>query len=277
MVAADAVCYRHPDRNAAVGCQRCDRPICTQCMHSASVGFHCSECVKGSGQRVYRAADVLNRPPQLTYALIGINVAVFVIQFVVGSGSALQGRVFQEGVLFGPLVADGEFWRLVTGGFLHSGLLHIAFNSYALYIFGPTLERGIGSLRMGLIYAGGLMGGSLAVMAFNFGTPTLGASGAVLGLAGGLAAVLAARGQSIMQTSLGGIFLINLALPLLVPRISFWGHFGGIAGGFIVGAALAYLPARLGQSEQTANLVAGAVAVVLGVAAVGVAYAGGLV
>ena len=276
MVAEDAVCYRHSDRTAAVGCQRCDRAICSSCMHSASVGFHCPECTKTGAQKVYRAKD-LKSVPRLVYALMAINVAAFVAQGLSGQGQGFTiGRVAQEGILWGPLVAQGEVWRIITGGFLHGSILHVAMNMYALYVFGPNLETGVGALRTGLIYAGGLLGGSAAVLLFNYEQPTLGASGAVLGLAGGLAAVLWSRGIAITQTSLGGLFLINLALPILVPRISFWGHLGGIAGGFIVGWLVSWLPAKFGQSTAVANAAgAGAVVVMAAVGLVG-ARAGGL-
>lgn len=206
----------------------------------------------------------------------------FLAQGATSGGGFVSGRVFSEGVLWGPGVADGELWRIVTGGFLHGGLMHLGFNGYALWLFGQQLERGVGALKMGLIYAGGLFGGALAVLLFNFSQPTLGASGAVLGLAGGMAGVLMARGANIFKTSLGGIFLMNLALPILVPRISFWGHAGGIIGGFVVGYAIAILGDRASATavgpygsspvhEPNADRslpVAGALVVALGLAAV---------
>lgn len=271
MVAEDAICYRHPDAKAAVGCQRCDRPICAQCMRSASVGFHCPECTKSGAQKTVKIAEFA---PQVTYALMAISILMFFAQQAIDGG--LGGQLFRDYVLFGPDVQNGEVWRIVTGGFLHGSLLHLGFNMYALYIFGPSLERAIGPLQMLLIYAGGLLGGSAAVLAFNFASPTLGASGAVLGLAGGLAAVLWSRGVNITQTSLGAIFLINLALPLLIGGISFWGHFGGILGGALVGAAVGFLPAKVGQKAPAVIAGAATAVVALGAAAVGIGFAGGL-
>jgi membrane associated rhomboid family serine protease len=215
-------------------------------MNQASVGYHCPECVAGHGQTVHTAQSVMRGSTQVTRALIGANVAAFVAQIVTGE------RFTDWGVLFGPLVEDGEVWRILSSGFLHANLLHIGFNMYALWIFGPTLERGLGAFRFGLVYLAGLLGGSLAVLAFNFDQATLGASAAVLGLAGGIAGVLITRGVNIFRTALGSIFLINLALPLLVPRISFWGHLGGIAGGFVAGVILTWLPERARQSPSTA-------------------------
>jgi membrane associated rhomboid family serine protease len=268
VVADNAVCYRHPDRLAGVGCQRCDRPICSECMKPASVGFHCPECTKTGAQKVYRPGDLVTRP-LLTYALMAANLVVFLAQLTSGQGAgATAGEVYVQGVLWGPFVELGDYWRLVTAGFLHGSIMHIAFNMYALYIFGPTLERALGSLRTGLIYAGGLLGGSAAVTLFNWDAPTVGASGAVLGLAGGLAAVLWSRGIGITQTSLGGIFLINLLLPVFIPNISFWGHLGGIAGGFIVGWLLSWLPSKFGQSDAIAQAVS--IVVIVALAGIGV-------
>ncbi|MDH3296518.1 MAG: rhomboid family intramembrane serine protease, partial [Acidimicrobiia bacterium] len=203
-------------------------------------------CVAGHGQTVHTARTLAANQSQVTRALIVANVAAFVAQIVTND------RFTTWGILFGPAVEDGEVWRILASGFLHSGLLHIGFNMYALWIFGPALERAMGAFRFGLVYLAGLLGGSLAVLVFNFDQLTLGASGAVLGLAGGLAGALITRGVNIFQTSLGAIFLINLGLPLLVPRISFWGHLGGIAAGFLAALLLTWLPVRARQSQSTA-------------------------
>lgn len=234
------------------------------------MGFHCPECTKSGAQKTIRVADFV---PRVTYSLMAISILMFFAQQAIDGG--LRGSLFNSYVLHGPDVQNGEVWRIVTAGFLHGSILHLGFNMYALYIFGPSLERAIGGLQTLLIYMGGLLGGSAAVLAFNFGFNTLGASGAVLGLAGGLASVLWSRGINITQTSLGAIFLINLALPILVPGISFWGHFGGIFGGALVGAAVGFLPAQVGQKAPA--VIAGAMVAVaaLGAAAIGIGFAGG--
>jgi len=220
-------------------------------MSQASVGFHCPECVKAGSQQVIRARDLnSNSRPPVTTALIALNIVAFFFQgMIVGDPPETLQRL---GRLWGPAFADGEWWRIVTSGFLHGGLLHIGFNMYALWIFGPLLERGLGSVRFALAYTAGLLGGGAAVVLFDFGQPTLGASGAVLGLAGALAAVLWSKGVPITQTSLGGVLVMNLALPLLVPLISFWGHFGGIVAGFAAGWLLSWLPDRYGQPANVA-------------------------
>lgn len=216
-------------------------------MTQAAVGFHCPECARSGAQKVVRARDLSGRPPLVT-ALIAINVVVFVAQEVLAT--APSGGLAFWGLMYGPAVRDGEWWRVVSSGFLHASLLHLLMNMWALWVFGPPLERGVGSIRFAFIYAAGLLGGALGVSLFDFASPTLGASGAVLGLAGGLVAVLMRRGVSLSQTSLGGVILINLMLPLLVGRISFWGHAGGVAAGFAAGWLLSLLAERGGPDRR---------------------------
>lgn len=267
----ETTCYRHPNNRAAVGCQRCGRPICTECMTQASIGHHCPECLAGSKQRVYTARNLPSSTGSpLLVALIAINVVVYLAQ----EGS--NDRITLDGLLFGPAVADGEWWRIVTSAFLHANLLHIGFNMYALWLLGRPLLEGLGKLRFVLLYVAGLFGGSLAVLAFNWSAPTLGASGAVLGLGGALVAALWARGIGLHQTSLVPILGLNLLLPVLVGGISFWGHFGGIAGGFAAGWLLTWLPIRYRRSQSEAIGATGALCAVLAVASLLVADAGGL-
>ena len=281
MVDDNAVCYRHDDRRAAVGCQRCDRPICSQCMTAASVGFHCPECTKSGAQKVYRPGDLISKP-MLVHGIIAVCAVVFVCQLLTGEGRvrSLDEGVTQYGLLFGPFVEDGELWRIITSAFLHGSFIHIAVNMYALYSFGPEVQRAVGTAKAALIYAGGLFGGSAAVLAFDFTAPTLGASGAVLGLAGGLTGILFARGANITRTPLFGVMMFNLALPLFVPLISFWGHFGGTLGGFLVGASMAKAhdsrapSALVGGGGPSASVVGGLVVLALAVAAVAASFFG---
>lgn len=203
-------------------------------------------------------------------ALMAVNIVAFV-------GQNATNQLDLRGLLFGPLVADGEWWRIISSAFLHGSLMHIAFNMYALWILGNSLEEGVGKLRFSLIYLAGLLGGSFAVLAFDFAQPTLGASGAVLGSAGALAAVLWSQGKSPTETPLGFVLALNLALPLLVGGISFWGHFGGIAAGFVAGWLLSWLPIRFGQSQQAALGATAGLCVALLAGTVVVVGAGGLI
>lgn len=242
-------------------------------MSAASVGYQCPDCTKGGSQQVYTARDIPQFQPTVTIAIMAACVAVFVGQLVT------QDVIADRGLLWGPSVADGELWRIVTSAFLHGSPMHLGFNLWALWVFGKPLEEAVGRLKFVLIYLAGLFGGSLAVLAFNFSTPTLGASGAVLGCAGALAALLWARGIKIWQTSLGFIFLLNLGLPLLPgTNISFWGHFGGMVAGAIAGWLLYMVPSQ--RRDLSPGLLIGAgvaLCAVLGVATVIVGNSGGLI
>jgi len=134
---------------------------------------------------------------------------------------------------------------------------------YLLFMLGPQLERGLGSLRFSLIYFGSLIGGTLAVLSFAFTQPTLGASGAVLGLAGAMFVSLWGRGISPRQSPVLGLVVLNLALPLLVPGISFWGHFGGVVAGAALAFIMVWLPDKNRQAVSINNISHGAALVVI--------------
>ena len=147
-------CYRHPDRETYVRCTRCNRPICPDCMRSASVGFHCPECV-AEGARTQRTprtvfgGAVPTRGAVVTMTLIGMSVVAFLLDAIVPGSPRewwLVGLQLDDG---GGLagVTQGEWWRLITAAFLHGGILHLLFNMYALYLFGPSLEAAFGHVR----------------------------------------------------------------------------------------------------------------------------------
>jgi membrane associated rhomboid family serine protease len=167
-------------------------------------------------------------------------VLVLIIGLCFLGQQAVPNQLEQLGLLYGPNVARGEWWRLVSWGFLHGGWMHVGFNGFLLFALGPQLERAFGSARFAILYFGSLFGGALAVMVFDWSQPTLGASGAVLGIAAALAIALWLRGADLRQTPAFGLVLLNLALPLILPGISFWGHLGGV----LAGAAMAYLVTR---------------------------------
>lgn len=207
----------------------------------------------------------------VTLTLIAINILLYLAQL----GS--QDLVTNLGLMYGPAIQAGDWWRLFSAAFLHGSLLHIGFNMFLLYSLGPILEKPFGSSRFALIYIGGLAGSALAVMLFDWRQPTLGASGAVLGLAGAMGVALYERGIKPQQSPIFGLVVINLGLPLLVPGISFWGHFGGV----LTGAAMAYLviwrPMRSRDTAAARSLSMPSAAVVLLAAmALAVAIMGGL-
>ena len=209
----------------------------------------------------------------VTLALLGVIALAFVGQEA--SGRALTSA----GVLYGPAVQAGEWWRLASSGFLHGGLLHVGLNGFMLYALGGPLERGIGSARFALVALGSLLAGALAVMLFDWDQPTLGASGMVMGVAAAFAVAIHAQGGDPRQHPTFGLVILNLAIPLLAPGISFWGHLGGAVGGALLAWLVVWRPMRSGRGSSGGRSVgtsAGLAAVVLlGAAAVAAARSGG--
>jgi membrane associated rhomboid family serine protease len=241
-------CYRHPDREAGVKCRRCERAICPDCMISAPVGFQCRECVKGAPP--VRTLRSLRADPYVTMVLIAINVAIF---FPNLSSASTQERDLG---LFGAAVADGDWWRIVTSGFLHFDLLHIGFNMLVLWKLGQMLEPAIGRIRFGLVYAVSLLAGSLGVLLLEPDALTGGASGAVFGLMAATIVVLRRRGVDIGQSGLVGLLAINLLLTFR-PGVSIGGHVGGLIGGALAGVLVA------GTDRSVRDRALGAVALVV--------------
>jgi membrane associated rhomboid family serine protease len=262
-----ASCYRHPSRETGVSCSSCGRPICPDCMTPTPVGMRCPECAKQRTQ-VKRMRD-MSTVPRATYALLALNVIAFLTeqgQFTL-SGSTIHGKVIEEGVLFRAGIAEGQYWRLVTSGFLHENLLHIGFNMYLLYLLGMMLEPAIGSLRFTAIYFTALLAGSFGVVLATPGA-SLGASGAVFGLMGAAVVELRARGISAMESGIGGLIVINLILSFAIPNISIGAHIGGLIGGALAAFAIRTADARgvallgfLGCLAISAVAVAGSIVV----------------
>ena len=193
-LAAMAVCYRHPDRETGLSCSECGRPICTDCMTIAPVGIRCPEHAGGNartpGERVARSAPraLQNlRGAYVTRALVVANVFIYLITVAQGAGlNSPGGKLFDKWLLFGPYVADGQWWRLITSAFLHASILHIALNMLALWWLGSMVEQLLGHGRyLALYFAAGLAGAAGALLVTPL-QPTVGASGAIYGILGAL-------------------------------------------------------------------------------------------
>jgi membrane associated rhomboid family serine protease len=232
-------CAFHPDRRAGVVCQRCDKPICPACMHQASVGFHCPDCVRQGRQKIVRGNAAFGRTPSsipVTIGLIAVNVVVFLVQMAQGDevvrGFNFGDKVILDYGLNGPAIADGgEWYRIVTGAFLHANLLHLLLNMYALFVLGPTIERSLGRARYLIIYAAALLAGSAGALILDPNALTVGASGAIYGLMGALVVLFRNRGISLMQSGLALTLFINFVFTLSISSISVGGHVGGFVGG----------------------------------------------
>lgn len=205
-------------------------------MHQASVGFHCPECTRTGRQKVLTAQHWVIRPTA-TKVLIGLCLAGMVVELAVAGGARPSTReLVDAGALFGPWVdTRGEWWRIVTVGFLHANLIHLAMNMAALWFLGQMLEPALGRVRFLTVYGVALLAGSLGVLLVNPVTPTVGASGAVFGLMGAALAGQRAQGVDPFQGGLGGLLLVNLLFTFAIPGISIGGHVGGLVGGLVAG------------------------------------------
>jgi membrane associated rhomboid family serine protease len=230
-------CYRHPGQESGVRCRRCERPICPDCMISAPVGFQCPACVKQAPQ--VRSLRTLVAKPVVTLALIAVSVAVFIPTLTGGNLLDAGSRTLTEMLaLNGPDVASGEWWRLITSGFLHYGLIHLGFNMLILYQLGTMLEPALGRVRFTVLYLVALLGGAFGALLLDPDAYTAGASGAVYGLMGAAFLGMRRRGVDPMQSGIGGLLVINLLLTFVIPGISIGGHLGGLAAGAGAGAVL---------------------------------------
>ena len=238
-------CYRHSDRETLLSCSNCERPICTSCMTSAAVGVRCPECARGgasaagAGMRRLQARAGTDTV-LVTGALVALNVLFFLAQISqAGSlGGATRSGLVGDGAVFGPAIADGEWWRLVTGGFLHASIIHIGFNMYLLWILGGALERYAGSARFLAVYATAVLWGSVGALFLSPNSPTIGASGGVFGLMAALYLLERQRGVALLGSSVGMLLVLNLAITFFLPGISIGGHVGGILGGAAAGFVL---------------------------------------
>ncbi len=187
---------------------------------------------------------VLGDPPVVTYAVLAINVLVWGVSSLAGARSDTRA-LLDFGAMFGPLIADGQYWRLFTAMFVHVGLWHIFFNSFALLIFGRLVERYYGHFRFIAIYVLAGLAGSVASYLMNSIGIAAGASGAIFGVLGALAAFFLTQRRvlgKMAQRSLYGLLIIaaiNLFIGVTVPGIDNWAHMGGFVAGFFIGLALA--------------------------------------
>jgi membrane associated rhomboid family serine protease len=252
-----AVCYRHHDRVAGVRCQRCERSICPACMRQASVGFQCPDCVAASPQKVVTSSQMFGGHGEVVVGkvIIAINVAVWALMTVLSRNPyGAGGPVMQHGALWGPLVAQGEWWRLFSGAFLHSGIFHLGMNMLLLWFLSQELEPALGRARFVLLYVTALLGGSFGVLVVSPLSPTVGASGAVFGLMGALIVFQVRAKQNPWQSGIGGLVMINLVLTFVIPGISIGGHIGGLLAGAAVGALLQ--PVRWPQTDAAVRTAA---------------------
>jgi membrane associated rhomboid family serine protease len=282
-------CYRHPDQETRVHCTRCGRPICPQCMVQAPVGHQCPSCV-AEARREFRESPAqmvrtTARRATVTKVLLAAIVGMYIVEVAVGGpGSLLQGpnplKLIDLGAAVnivslpnGDLVgiATGQEWRLFSSMFLHIGILHLALNAYALWLFGRMVERDYGSWRFLLLYfVSGFVAGA-ASYAFAPGLViAAGASGAIFGVFGAFIAYNYRRRHTAMAAanlrSAVMLIVLNLVLAFGIQGIDWRAHLGGLVAGLVLGVLADEIGPR---TWRTAISLAGfAVVAVAGVALV---------
>jgi membrane associated rhomboid family serine protease len=272
-------CYRHPDRETGLSCSECGRPICTECMTVAPVGLRCPdhathrpptpEVVRTTARSVAQSA----KKAYVTQVLIAINVIVYIATVVQGHGiNDPGGKLFHDGLLYGPFVANGDWWRLITSAFLHANILHLLFNMLALWWFGAPVELFLGRARFLLVYLVSGLAGSAGALLASPSAATVGASGAIFGILGA-ALVLERQRMYVLGGSALTIIIINVVFSIAVPGISIGGHIGGLVGGALSTLALTHFGRRHPGPVYGRSGLAGIVGViVVGALAVVVSY-----
>jgi membrane associated rhomboid family serine protease len=238
-------------------------------MTSTQVGMRCPECARQRTQ--VRSLRSLQREPTLTYTLIGANVLIALAVFLSGASAvSFGGGSLVEALAVSRVeIARGEVWRILTAGFVHAGLLHLAFNMFALWVLGGLLEPAIGRLRFALIYFVSLLAGTFGALLLTApNVQTVGASGAIFGLMGAAIVVMRNRGLNPMESGLAVWLGLNLLITFAIPGISIGGHLGGLVGGTLAAVVLF----EVGDRVRLPAIVPAAVVAVLG----GLAVAGSL-
>ena len=258
------VCYRHPDKETWIRCQRCEKPICPDCMRDASVGFQCPDCVKEGarstrqGKAVYGGKRLTGNPMATTFALIAANLVGF---FAIRSGGgrvldalALLPQSSTRGFQEVEGVSGGAYWQVLTSAFSHYDVLHLGFNMLALYFLGPMLEQVLGRLRFLAVYFVSAFTASAAVMLLsNPNSQTLGASGSIFGLMGALVVVAFKVKADLRQI----LFWLGLNLVFTfynTGSISWEGHLGGLLGGALTAAIIVYAPRKRREVVQWSGI-----------------------
>ena len=226
-----ANCINHFSLETYVRCTRCENYICTNCMKPASIGYQCPSCASGSTpviKGINRNRFIPNQKNTPATKFLSISlVVVYVAQFLLG------GVLIANFALFAPSVANGEWWLLITAGFLHGSIIHLLFNVYILWVIGSQLEIIVGNIRFLIIYFVSLIGGSLASYWFSpFGSYSIGASGAIFGLMGAMLVVGKKRNLDISQITI--LVVINVVIGFVLSGIDWRAHLGGLAAGAFI-------------------------------------------
>jgi membrane associated rhomboid family serine protease len=237
-------------------CERCGRPTpanLPQCVNCGEVSVQA--VVADEEERAERrfAQAFFSRPTPVTYALLAVNVGVFLLMMLFSGGSEDSETLVAFGAKTNRLLREGDWYRLVTPIFIHAGLIHLLSNSYALWIVGPQVEKLYGSARFLLIYLlsgiGGVVGSYIGQETLNKpNVPSVGASGAIFGLFGVLA-VFGFRYRhelpGVFRRAFGAgvlpVIVINLIIGFSIPFIDNSAHIGGLVTGAVLTFIVPYI------------------------------------
>ena len=268
----DNFCYRHPDRQSFVLCQRCLRTICPECQTPAAVGVICPECMRDQqkaqtpaqrkAERRWsrpQAITVRDGRPIVTYAIIGITALVYLVTLIPGFGSTVRNlfAMFAP-ALYPELMGTTQAWRLLTVMLVHASIWHLALNMLALWMLGRSLEPLLGRARFLTLYLISGLGGSIAIALLGFDSIAVGASGAIYGLFGALLVIGRHIGANITGIAIVlGINLVISFVPLIFGQclVSWQGHLGGLLTGALVGLIFARTRRRSQRPLQIGLLV----------------------
>jgi membrane associated rhomboid family serine protease len=212
-------------------------------MTPTPVGMRCPECMN---QRTRVVRNPTGTPTALslggfpaTVVLIAINVIVYLVEIAKGSGGLGElgiNTVYEMGGLWGPAVHEGgDWWRIITSGFVHVSIFHIGFNMLLLYFMGRLLEPAIGTLRFTVLYFVSLLAGSFCALWFSPDTVSAGASGAIFGVLGATFVIARGRQLEAIAGQIGILIVINLVFTFADRGISVGAHVGGLVAGVLCG------------------------------------------
>lgn len=271
----DNYCYRHPDRQSFVLCQRCLRTICPECQTQGAVGVICPECMaeqrkkqtpaQRKAERRWsrpRAVATYGGRPVVTYAIIAITAFAFLLGLIPGFGDLVRGSLlFWAPSIYPTLPVPFQPWTVLTVALVHSSFWHIGLNMLALWLIGRSLEPLLGRWRFLTLYLLSTLGGSVAVALLSFPTQVVGASGAIFGLFGALLVIGRHLGANV--TGIAIILGLNLVIGFIPGfNVSWQAHVGGLVVGALVGLIFSVTRSPRRRALQTALLAAVALGLV---------------
>ena len=230
------VCVNHPDRVSYAQCKRCNRTVCGECQVNLDVGMVCPDCYRdltgGSSKGSKARGSFLARHWHITYTLILINVAMYGLQQIIPNE-----WVVKHGSIWWPYVQHGEYYRIISYGFLHSqnDMMHLVWNMINLFIYGVSLERMMGRWKFLFVYLGSIVFGAFGVYVLAPSTSVVGASGGIFGLMGSFLTLLIIMKQMDTARVFAMITAVNVIYSLLnSSNISHACHAGGFVGGVLL-------------------------------------------